>query len=84
MQTMNLQIDENFYPHFKALIDSFVNDNKIKIIKKNYQLPNEVIISSVEDVKQRVYSAEKEVGMSKNEYNLTMDDFFKKEFGVSR
>ena len=33
MKTLNLKIDDNFFPQFKALVDSYVNEHKIEIIK---------------------------------------------------
>jgi len=73
MQTINLQIEESFYPHFKAMIDSFVNDKKIKILKKEYAFSDNMTVSSVQEVQERVYASEKE-----------MEHFFKKEFGVNK
>ena len=84
VQTINLQIDESFYPHFKAMIDSFVNDNKIRIIKKKETFPKELLASSVEEVQRRVYASEQEESLSQDEYNRDMDEFFKREFGVER
>ena len=33
MKTLNLKIDDNFFPQFKALVDGYVNEHKIEIIK---------------------------------------------------
>ncbi len=30
---MNLEIDNNFFPHFKAMIDSLVKDNKVSVVE---------------------------------------------------
>ncbi|MCH9740450.1 MAG: hypothetical protein K0U38_06375 [Epsilonproteobacteria bacterium] len=82
MQTMNLQIEESFFPHFKALIDSFINDNKVKIVHD--ELPKHLTCSSIEEVRRRVYLAEKEDGISEEEYNKLMNKFFKEEIGIER
>ena len=57
MKTLNLKIDDNFFPQFKALVDSYVNEHKIEIIKdenfdyeNNY--PQSVVLSSEEEVKK--------------------------------
>ncbi|NEW61350.1 hypothetical protein GSY74_08655 [Sulfurovum sp. bin170] len=84
MHTINLQIDESFYPHFKAIIDSFVNDNKIKILQKREKFPRELVINSIEEVQRRVYASEQEKSLSQEEYDIDMDIFFEREFGVKR
>ena len=70
MQTMNLQIEESFFPHFKALIDSFVNDNKIQIVDNDF--PEHLVCSSIEEIRKRVYLAEQEEGLSQMEYDKLM------------
>lgn len=90
MKTMNLKIEDNFFPHFKAMIDSLVKDKKVKIIEydedydfeNNY--PQNAIVSSVEEVRRRVFEAEQEVGMTEEEYQQFMDKFFKEEIGIER
>lgn len=79
MQTLNLKIDDTFFPHFKAILDSFVKDKKIEII--NEQSFN---VSSVEEVKRRVFEAEAEPSLSKEEYTAKIDAFFKGELGITR
>ena len=69
MQTMNLQIEESFFPHFKALVDSFINDNKIKIIDN--ELPEHLVCNSVEEVRRRVYLAEERI---ENGQSLTQEE----------
>ena len=56
---MNLEIDNNFFPHFKAIIDSFVKDNKVSVVEiDDYDYvkdaPKSVIVNSVEEVRKRV------------------------------
>jgi len=84
MQTINLQIEESFYPHFKAMIDSFVNDKKIKILKKEYAFSENMTVSSVQEVQERVYASEKEEGLSEEAYEKEMEHFFTKELGISK
>jgi hypothetical protein len=89
MQTMKLEIDDKFFPHFKAIIDSLVNDHKVEIIgidsydhENNY--PQNVVVNSTEEVRQRVNEAEQEEGLSEAEYEERMDRFFKEELGIER
>ena len=86
---MSLEIDNNFFPHFKAMIDSFVKDNKVSVVEideydyaKN--APESVIVSSVEEVRRRVALAEAEESMTEEEYEIAMNRFFKEELGVER
>ncbi len=86
---MNLEIDNNFFPHFKAMIDSFVKDNKVSVVEiDDYDYarhaPESVIVNSVEEVRKRVALAEAEEGMTEEEYEKAMDKFFKEELGVDR
>jgi hypothetical protein len=71
MQTMNLQIEESFFPHFKALVDSFINDNKIRLIGDDF--PKELIVNNEEEVRIRVLEAEKRI---KNGNFLTENKFW--------
>lgn len=89
MQTINLKIDDTFFPHFKAILESFVKDKKVEIIQdddfdfeNNY--PKSAVVSSVEDVRKRVFEAEKERGLNEDEYNRLMDRFFTEELGAKR
>lgn len=89
MQTMNLKIDDTFFPHFKAILESFVKDKKVEIIQDddfdfegNY--PKSAVVSSVEDVRKRVFEAENETGINEEQYNKLMDKFFTEELGIKR
>lgn len=88
MQTISLKVEDSFFPHFKALIDSLVKDKKVELVddehdyENNY--PQSVVVSSVEEVRRRVYEAEKEPSMTEAEYNAMMDNFFKNELGIDR
>jgi len=63
---MNLEIDNTFFPHFKAMIDSLVKDNKVSVIDiDDYDYashaPESVIVSSAEEVRRRVALAEERI-----------------------
>ena len=90
---MSLEIDNNFFPHFKAMIDSFVKDNKVSVVEIDEydyakHAPESVIVSSVEEVRKRVAASEKRVENgeyhTEEEYEKQMDTFFEKELGVMR
>ncbi len=81
MQTLNLKIDDAFFPHFKAILDSFIKDKKIEIIDNNQ---HNFIVNSVNEVKKRVLEAEKEPSLSQDEYNEKIELFFKNELGITR
>ena len=76
---MNLEIDNNFFPHFKAMIDSLVKDNKVSVVEiDDYDYtknaPESVIVSSVEEVQRRVALAEERI---KKTGGLTEEVFWK-------
>lgn len=93
MKTLNLKIDDNFFPQFKALVDSYVNEHKIEIIKdenfdyeNNY--PQSVVLSSVEEVKKRVLESESRIEKgefhNQEDYEILMNKFFSEELGIKR
>lgn len=82
MQTLNLKVDDTFFPHFKAILDSFIKDKKIEIIESDLQ--KSFTITSVEEVKRRVFEAEAETSLSQQEYNAQIDAYFKGELGITR
>ncbi|MDD4329447.1 MAG: hypothetical protein PHD79_05780 [Aliarcobacter sp.] len=93
MKTLNLKIDDNFFPQFKALVDSYVNEHKIEIIKdenfdyeNNY--PQSVVLSSVEEVKKRVLESESRIEKgefhTQEDYEILMNKFFSEELGIKR
>ena len=92
MQTISLKVEDSFFPHFKALIDSLVKDKKVELVddehdyENNY--PQSVVVSSVEEVRRRVLEAEERIKsgeyLSEAQYNELMDRFFKEELGVDR
>ena len=90
---MNLEIDNSFFPHFKAMIDSFVKDNKVSVVEiDDYDYvshaPESVIVDSVDEVRRRVSLAEERVAndeyITEEEYEKQMDTFFSEELGIKR
>ncbi len=92
MQTISLKVEDSFFPHFKALIDSLIKDRKVEVIDGEYDYennhPQSIVVSSVEEVRRRVYEAEKRIEsgeyLTQEQYNEQMDDFFKRELGIDR
>ena len=92
MQTISLKVEDSFFPHFKALIDSLVKDKKVELVDDGYDYennyPQSVVVSSVEEVRRRVLEAEERIKsgeyLSEAQYNELMDRFFKEELGVDR
>lgn len=82
MHTVNLRIEDDFFPHFKVILDSFVKDKKVRIIEN--ELPSNIVVSSVEEVRRRIAESESEEGMSEEEYNRQMNRFFSEELGINR
>ena len=91
MQTMNLKIDDKFFPHFKAMIDSFVKDNKVEILNDTIDdnsFPKELLINTKEEVQKKVFEAENRINkgeyLSEEDYEKSMDIFFKEELELAR
>ncbi len=86
MHTLNLRIEDDFFPHFKALLDTLVKDKKVQIIDNEF--PANVIVNSVEEVHKRVAEAEKRIAngefYTQEEYEKQMDDFFENQLGIKR
>jgi len=86
MQTISLRVEDSFFPHFQALISSLIKDKKVEIVDDGF--PSDLIVSSVEEVRRRVYEAEKRIGdgefLTQEQYNIQMDEFFQKELGITR
>ncbi len=91
MQTISLKVEESFFPHFKALIDSLAKDKKVEIVDCGYDYennyPQSVVLSSAEEVRRRVYEAEKRIEsgeyLTQEQYNEQMDVFLKKELSIN-
>ena len=80
---MNLEIDNSFFPHFKAMIDSLVKDNKVSVVEMDdydytKNAPESVIVSSVEEVQRRVALAEERIkktgGLSEEVFWKSVDE----------
>ena len=92
MQTVHLRVEDSFFPHFKALIDTLAKDKKVEFIDDEYEYennyPQSVVLNSVEDVKKRVYEAEKRINkgefLTQEQYDEQMDKFFQEELGINR
>ena len=93
MKTLNLKIDDNVFPQFKALVDGYVSEHKIEIIKdenfdykNNY--PQSVVLSSVEEVKKRVLESEHRISNgefhTQEDYEKLMNKFFTEELGIKK
>ncbi len=86
MQTISLRVDDSFFPHFKAIIESLIRDKKVEIADDDF--PQDLIVSSVEEVRRRVYEAEKRIEngeyLTQEQYDTQMNDFFKNELGIDR
>jgi hypothetical protein len=89
---MNLKIDDSFFPHFKAMIDSFVKDHKVEVIEDEYDYeksyPKNVVVSSIEEVRSRVEEAQKRIESgefhTQEQYELIMEKFFSEQLGMKR
>ena len=93
MKTLNLKIDDNFFPQFKALVDGYVNEHKIEIIKdENFDYENNypqgVVWSSVEEVKKKVLESEHRISNgefhTQEDYEKLMNKFFAEELGIKK
>jgi hypothetical protein len=82
MQTLKLNIDDNFFPHFKAMIECFVHDKKVEIVENSY--PQNLVVKSVEEVRQRAREAQKQPSVSQEEYSDMMNKFFSEELKMQR
>lgn len=89
MKTLNLKIDDNFFPQFKALVDGFVNEHKMEIIQdETSSYPNSLVLSSAEEVKKRVLESESRISNgefhTQDDYEVSMNKFFSEELGIKR
>ncbi len=90
MRVLNLQIEDSFFPHFKAMLDSFIKDKKVTILEEDFgdDYPQSVVLGSVEEIRKRAYNAENRIkngeGIYQEEYDETMNKFFKEEIGIDR
>lgn len=92
MQTINLRIEDSFLAQFQAIIANLSKEHKIEVIEDEYDYennyPQSAVVSSIEEVRRRVYEAEKRIEegefLTQEEYEKQMDRFFKEELGITR
>jgi len=85
MTTINLRVEDSIVDVIKTVLSGFVEQKKVQIIDEE---KSSFIVSSVEEVRKRVYEAEKRIdvngGINEEEYEKRMNDFFTNELGISR
>jgi len=92
VQTINLRVEDSFFAQFQAIIANLSKEHKIEVIEEEYDYknnyPQSVVVSSIEEVRRRVYEAEKRIEegefLTQEEYEKQMDRFFKEELGITR
>lgn len=80
MQTVTLKINDNFYSHFMAVVNSLPK-KQVRVVSKS--IPRGIVASTIDDVEQRIIDAEKSKSLDDATYKKEMADFFKKELGIS-
>ncbi len=80
MQTVTLKIDDSFYGHFMALVDSLPK-KQVKVVGR--PMPMGIVASTIEEAEKRIEDAEKSRSLDDDTYKKEMADFFKKELGIS-
>ena len=65
MQTVTLNIEDGFYNHFMELLNNISKD-KVEVVDTAF--PSELVVSSIDEVRRRVYEAENSEGMTEQEY----------------
>jgi len=71
MHTIKINIEDSFYPHFKALTDSLVESKQLAYVEKSdydheTSYPKSVVLNTIDAVREKVLEAEKNV--QKGEY----------------
>ena len=87
MHSIQIDIqDINIYDKLMSYLQSLPQEGLKfkKLEKKVTSFPHELMVSTVEEVQERAYGAEKTVGLTEDEYNKEMDKFFMTEFGIKR
>ena len=84
MTTLNLKVEDSLVDVIKTMLVGFVQDKRIEITEEKNSLIDEVVVNSIEEVQKRVSEAEMQEGMSEEEYEKYMDDFFQNELGIKR
>lgn len=82
MQTVTLKINDSFYEHFMALVDSLPK-KQVKVIER--PMSDEVMVGSEAEVRRRAFEAEERIKsgeyVTQDNYRQMMDQFLTKEFG---
>lgn len=85
MQTVTLKINDSFYEHFMALIDSLPK-KQVKVVER--PMSDEVTVSSEAEVRRRAFEAEERIKsgeyVTQDNYRQMMDQFLTKEFGSAQ
>lgn len=85
MQTVTLKINDSFYEHFMALVDSLPK-KQVKVVER--PMSDEVIVSSEAEVRRRAFEAEERIKsgeyVTQDNYRQMMDQFLTKEFGLAQ
>ena len=82
MHTLKLKISDALYSDVLATLDKYPK-SEVQI-KQKRSFPKELLVSSVEEVRRRVYEAEQQPSLSEDEYESLMDEFFENELGIKR
>ena len=71
----SIQIDINIYDKLISYLQSLPQEGlKLKKLEKKVaSFPHELMVSTVEEVQERAYGAEKTVGLTEDEYNKEYD-----------
>jgi len=77
MQTINLKVEDSFYPHFQAILESFIKDKKVIVLDRYDNLDFSENSSSV--VREKALVAEKRIKegkyVSEDDYRSDMNNF---------
>jgi len=60
MHTLTINVNDSFYPHFKALLESLAQSRKLEYVEQKNGL-SKVEVNSLEEVQKRVALAEERV-----------------------
>ena len=87
--TLQIDVSDSLYDTFIAFIQNLPQDIiSVKKISTTDGLPKDIIISSKDEVKKRVYEAEKRIKngdyLTQNQYDKEMDIFFRNELGIEK
>ncbi len=80
MQTVTLKINDTLYEHFMAIVDSLPK-KQVKVVERS--IPESLLISSIEEVKKRVYASEQSRNFTEEEYQDEMKNFLRNELKIA-